>query len=167
MYAEVHESSDSGFLETEKDKRLLDHLEKALSENGKEFHSARKALYESYALVRLHFKPNDLSFHRVEEKFDTIQGLIRQLDIEGDEVKYVELREKVYSCSNEIAGFARDILKTEWETVKKGEPAYKRTKKWSVGILVVMMLILLSIGVHAALAAYKNTPPQILLNDSP
>ncbi|MTZ14918.1 hypothetical protein GNE00_14295 [Pseudomonas sp. JL972] len=142
-------------IESEKDKRLLDHLEKTLSENRKELHIIRRNLYESYALVRLHFKPNDLSFNRVEQKFDSIQGLIRQLEVEKDEGKSSELREKIHSESSELAGFARDILKTEWETVKKGEPAYKRTKKWSVGISIAMLFVLFSIGIHAAIAAFK------------
>lgn len=144
-----------GDVESSDDRRLSDHLQSMLIENSKEMLVVRKAIYESYALVRLHFKPNDLSFHRVEQKFELIQGLFRQLGAEQDDAKRAAIRENIYSGSNELSGFARDILKVEWETVKKGEPAYKKTKKWSVAISIAMLFVLISIGGHAALSAYE------------
>ncbi|MDR8016014.1 hypothetical protein [Ectopseudomonas guguanensis] len=149
-------SSNPGYIESADDKRLSDHLEKSLMENIKDTHLVRKAIFESYALVRLHFKPNDLSFHRVEQKFEAIQGLFSQLASEVDEAKRAAIRENIHGGSNDLTTFARDILKTEWETVKKGEPAYKSTKRWSVGISVAMLFILLSIGGHAVLLMGSN-----------
>lgn len=148
--------SEPEYKESPDDKRLSDHHEKLLMENTKDTHLVRKAIFESYALVRLHFKPNDLSFHRIEQKFEAIQGLFSQLASEEDEAKRAAIRENIHGGANDLTAFARDILKTEWETVKKGEPAYKRTKKWSVGISIAMLLILLSIGGHSVLLMDSN-----------
>ena len=131
-------------------KRTLDIGEDALREFRKDITETRKAIYEAYAFTVLHFKPNDLSFHRVEHKFDIIKAAFDELaNVDLDEIKQTELKGKIYSATNEISNYARDILESEWETVKQGEPAYKLTKKWSIWCSVVMLFILLAIGVHA------------------
>jgi hypothetical protein len=136
--------------------RIMDHLEKNLSELVKNMHLTRQATFESYAFSRLHFKPNDLSFNRIEQKFDILDSLLNDLSTESKEVTRAEIRQKIYGGTKEITDYARDILKTEWETVKRGEPAYQRTKKWSIGTSILMLLILLSIGIHVGTSPSKN-----------
>lgn len=111
------------------------YLDKRILEEDEHIREIRRAMYESYSLTRLHFKPNDLSFSRVEQKFDVIVELFSKLQsltgksVEGERNA---LRERIRAESNELTAFSRDILKTEWEAVKRGERAYQRTKFWSV-----------------------------------
>ncbi|WP_223526713.1 hypothetical protein [Pseudomonas sp. BF-B-26] len=141
--------------ENAQSKRVRDHQDKVLADHRMALHDTKKAIYESYALVRLHFKPNDLSFNRIEQKFDVLEGLLTDLSRENEDVERATIREKIHTGANEIAGYARDILKTEWETVKRGEPAYQLTKKWSIGSSIAMFVILLSIGIHAGITIWK------------
>ncbi|MDC3735452.1 hypothetical protein KDL27_06620 [Pseudomonas syringae pv. syringae] len=121
-------------------------------------------IYHAYAKVRLHFKPDDLSFSRIENKFEFCMSKVSDLKAETDVEKLSVTKEQIHNAANEITAFSRGILKAEWETVKLGEPAYKQTKKWSIWICVVMFFILLTIGTHAAIsyskaANYTNIDP--------
>jgi len=121
--------------------------------------SLRRDLYESYALTRLHFKPNDLSFARIEQKFDVVVGLLNDIRAaKGETAKedMAAIKEKIHAVAAEITGYARDILKTEWENVKRGEPAYQRTKVWSIVGGAVAFVILLVIGGASALTYFQN-----------
>lgn len=132
--------------------RFLAFNEARLKDLQEKSSETRRHIYESYASVRLHFKPNDLSFNRVEQKFDSAITLINSIQDQNEAHERAAIKERVNAISDEITGFARDILKTEWETVKKGEPAYRKTKKWSVTTSIVMLFILISIGVHAGIS---------------
>lgn len=149
-------SNDNDDAEDPQSKRVRDHLEKVLADHRKALHETKRAIYESYALARLHFKPNDLSFNRIEQKFDILEGLLTDLTKVDEDSERATIREKIHAGANEIAGYARDILKTEWETVKRGEPAYQLTKKWSIGSSIAMFVILLSIGIHTGISIWKE-----------
>ena len=74
----------------------------------------RQAIYASYAFTRLHFKPNDISFNRVEQKFDIIINLLRELGNLSSRDKKEDLKvlkERVHKEVEDLTGFARDILK--------------------------------------------------------
>lgn len=137
-------------------KRGLDFNENRLSEHDNAVRDTRRALHEAYALARLHFKPNDLSFNRIEQKFDVAMALLNELAKADADADRAALKEKVHATAAEITFYARDILKTEWETVKRGEPAYQLTKKWSIGGSLLMLFVLVSIGIHAGLALWKE-----------
>lgn len=109
-------------------------------------------IYQGYAHVRLHFKPDEPTFVRFENKFDTCMALLADLNGLEDKEKRLQLKEKIHSAANEMTAISRGILKSEWETVKLGEPAYKSTKKWSIWICVVMLFVLLTIGVHSVIS---------------
>jgi hypothetical protein len=74
-----------------------------------------------------------------------------------DETKLAAIREKIHATADEITAFSRNILKTEWKTVKKGETAYQLTKKWSIAGSVLMLFILISISAHAAFSIWKES----------
>lgn len=132
------------------------HASETLKSGVPNIRETRQRIYQSYARARLHFKPDDLSFSRVEQQFAVVIGLLKELeDSEEKEVRGV-LREKVHSATNEMTGFCRNILKGEWEHVKKGERAYQLTKKWSIAGSIVMFFILLSIAVHTGIAILRN-----------
>jgi len=95
-------------------------------------------IYQGYAHVRLHFKPDEPTFVRFENKFDTCIALLNQLISSEEASERLQLKEKIHSAASEMTAISRGILKAEWETVKLGEPAYKSTKKWSVWSCVVM-----------------------------
>ncbi len=137
-------------------KRGLDFNENMLNEHNNAVRDTQRALHEAYALARLHFKPNDLSFNRIEQKFDAAMALLNELAKTDSDADRAALKEKVHATASEITSYARDILKTEWETVKRGEPAYQMTKKWSIGGSLLMLFVLVSIGIHAGMALWKE-----------
>lgn len=132
-----------------------EHFKHSLKENQALVRETRQQIYQSYARARLHFKPDDISFSRVEQHFNLIIGLLQDLQNSEKPEEMASLREKVHAAANEMTGFCRHILKTEWETVKKGERAYQLTKKWSIAGSIAMLFILLSIGIHAGLSMWR------------
>lgn len=123
-------------------------------------------IYQSYAKVRLHFKPDDTSFSRIEHKFDYCMDLVGDINKCKKNGRRLKIKEKIHSAANEITGYSRSILKQEWETVKLGEPAYKRTKKWSIWMCVVMLFVLLTIGVHAVISSSQQNPKSVAVAPS-
>lgn len=109
-------------------------------------------LYKSFALARLHFKPFDESFVPIEDKVKYILETLNEYSKKS--VKYSRLMtpqmsKTIAECSNDIALYSRNILKTEWEIVKRGEHAYKVTKRISMyfcaGAILMLVLILFKI----------------------
>lgn len=140
------------------------YLDKRLLEEDKHIRDVRQSMHESYALTRLHFKPNDLSFARVEQKFDVIVELFDKLYSLGNKEQEGErkaLRERIRSESNELTAFSRDILKTEWEAVKRGESAYQRTKYWSIVGGAVALFGLAIFGLATAWYFLRTEPPSV------
>lgn len=127
--------------------KLQDYLDKKILDEDSHIRDIRRNMYQSYAFTRLHFKPNDLSFSRVENKFDLITDMVEKIaEMRGKEFESERLilRERIHSSASEITAYSRDILKIEWETVKKGERAYQKTKTWSLiggGIALFILLI--------------------------
>jgi hypothetical protein len=139
----------------EMQRRVADHAQHNLKDRQSSASEMRREIYKVYALTRLHFKPDDLSFSRVEQHFNLIMSYLSELDNADDEEAAV-LQQKVHSAADEITAFSRNILKTEWETVKKGEAAYQLTKKWSIIGSILMLFILISIGTHAIISMWKE-----------
>lgn len=128
---------------------LLD-LNKSIKEN-------RGELEKLFALTSLHFKPNDETFSRFENKYNQIDELFRKIvDAKSPEKEADrrELREKIKSAVAELTSISRFILKTEWEHVKAGEPSYKKTKAWSTYIGIGAFAILIICGIY--LVAYAQ-----------
>lgn len=119
-------------------------------------------IYHAYATVRLHFKPYDKDFAIVENKVEQCISKLKDMRGEKDLDKVLVFREQVHAAADEISGAARHLLKNEWETVKLGEPAYRKTQKWSVRVCVVMLFILLVIGVHSIVSYIKTDQPTVL-----
>jgi hypothetical protein len=141
--------------EKEIKKSLADFHREAFKDGLERANSLTQEIHHAYAKVRLHFKPNDLSFSRVEHKFDYCMSRLAEIKEEKEVEKLFALKEQVHSAANEITMLSRSILKAEWETVKLGEPAYKNTKRWSIWICVVMFFLLITIGVHAGISYVK------------
>ncbi len=138
-------------------KKAIVELQQKLLEKGYEkSNSLTSEIYQAYASVRLHFKPDDIGFNRIEQKFEWCMAKFDELKIETSPEKTGALKEQIHSAANDMTGFARNILKVEWETVKLGEPAYKRTKKWSIYACVLMLFTLLTIGIHAVVVDSKS-----------
>lgn len=121
-------------------------------------------IYHAYATVRLHFKPYDKDFAIVENKVEQCISKLKDMRGEKDLDKVLVLREQVHAAADEISGAARHLLKNEWETVKLGEPAYRKTQKWSVRVCVVMLFILLVIGVHSVVSYIKADRSSVSTN---
>ncbi|MDO7928050.1 hypothetical protein Q6A51_14740 [Pseudomonas sp. KFB-139] len=122
---------------------------------GKSVERSRQSMrevYQAHATVRLHFKPEDSDLVRIENKFDYCMGKFSELGREEESEKWDVLKEQVYNATNEITASSRALLKTEWEKVKQGEPAYKSTKKWSVWAFAIMSALLVVIGVHSLIS---------------
>ncbi|RZJ14506.1 MAG: hypothetical protein EON50_05605 [Acidovorax sp.] len=141
---------------TEKEKDAKDYNIKVHTELTGPLARLTEELHTAYALTRLHFKPNDLSFARVEHKFDHINDLLERLaKIDAPEGKAArqQLVGAIRVSAAELTGFARDILKTEWEAVKRGEQAYQTTKRWSLvagGVTLVVLLLFGGVALWSA-----------------
>jgi hypothetical protein len=140
-------------------KRALDFMEGSLKSSADARRQLRKEIYEAYALVRLHFKPNDVSFSRIEHKFDTVMPLIDELEDETEPEKIATIKGKIHAEVNDITGYCRDILKTEWEAVKRGEPTYEQTKRYSIYGGIGTLFVLGAIGLYAAIVAIRGDQP--------
>ncbi|AVF55408.1 hypothetical protein AL527_09660 [Pseudomonas fulva] len=141
--------------EKELRKDIADFQRKLFKDSADASNLLTQEIHHAYAKVRLHFKPDDQSFSRIENKFEFCMGKLEELKKEVQTEKLGAIKEQVHSAANEITAFSRNILKVEWETVKLGEPAYKRTKKWSIWICVIMFFLLVTIGVHAGISYVK------------
>ncbi|MFS2091738.1 hypothetical protein ACCC96_01875 [Pseudomonas sp. Pseusp11] len=106
----------------------------------------------AHANVRLHFKPEDPEFVRIEHKIDFYFSKLDEIRRENDSSKWSVLREQVHSATNEITTSSRTLLKSEWEKIKLGEPAYRNTRKWSVWACAGMLVVLVIIGIHAVIS---------------
>lgn len=148
------QKDDEGATDFEKEmkKEWLDYQRKALKVSADTSNELTKEIHHAYAKVRLHFKPDDVVFSRVEQKIEFCMSKFSELLNEKDSEKWGVIKEQIHSAANEITSFSRSILKSEWETVKLGEPAYKTTKKWSIRICVFMLFLLVTIGVHAGIS---------------
>ena len=131
----------------------------------------RHELYQAWAMARLHFKPNDSGLDKIEQKYNSVASLMGVL-IESPNESVPVIREKINNELNELVSTSRYILKAEWETVKKGEPAYQKTKRYSIWCGVVMLFLLITIGTHAFISAIKSATPDLIqsekiINSSP
>lgn len=151
------QKEDEGVSEFERGlkKEWLDFQRKSFKDAVDQANVLTQDIHFAYAKVRLHFKPDDVVFGRIEQKFEFCMDKLTELLNEKDSDKWSGIKEQIHGAANEITIFSRGILKTEWETVKLGEPAYKNTKKWSIRVCVVMFFLLVTIGIHAGLS-YMN-----------
>jgi hypothetical protein len=149
---------------TDKEKDAKDYHIKVLTELRGSMARINEELHTAYALTRLHFKPNDLSFARVEHKFDSISDLLDRLsktEAPDGHAARQQFIGAIRISISELTGFARDILKTEWEAVKRGEKAFQTTKRWSLiagGMALVTLVLFGGFALWSAVAS-KADPP--------
>ncbi|RMA60816.1 hypothetical protein C8C96_1839 [Acidovorax sp. 100] len=154
-------------LGTDKEKDAKDYNIKVHTELTGSIARLTEELHTAYALTRLHFKPNDLSFARVEHKLDHISELLERLsktDAPDGRAARQQLVGAIRVAISELTGFARDILKTEWEAVKRGEKAYQTTKRWSLiagGITLVILLLFGGVALWSAGASRAEQAPPV------
>lgn len=143
----MHSATDS--VEKESLKGLVDFQYEFLRKSFEVSQGLLNDVHLAHAKVRLHFKPEDTEFVRIENKIELYFSKadeIRRTDSSEDRNV---LKEQVHAAMNEVAASSRALLKNEWEKIKLGEPAYEETKKWSVRACGGMLLVLVTIGVHA------------------
>lgn len=142
---------------------VTEYLQEELVAINKSIRENRQCIQQNYALTALHFKPHDEIFIKIESKFElTNQFLDEMANLKGDDHNSERkvIREKIRAIVNEITETSRHILKTEWEHVKKGEPAYKTTKNWSLYIGIATFSVLLLSGIYMLAVAYVSPPQQ-------
>jgi len=102
--------------------------------------------YQTFALCKLHFKPDEKDFLPIEAQFKSIRDGYAEIL----KSKKTDEREKIKSHNYEniqaIIDSGRKILKNEWERVKEGEAVYKHTKAYSFGGGIVMLFVLIITG---------------------
>lgn len=131
----------------ESDATFRDHLNEAVIDRDSRVRELRKNLYHAYSLTRLHFKPGDPVFAPIEASFTLSMQLLRELALMSGTDKSkerIERRNEIHKAADSITLAGQEVLKTEWEIVKRGEDAYVLTKKWSVfggGIAFVTLII--------------------------
>lgn len=140
---------------------ITDFLKDRLQSINDLINENQQTIQQNYALTALHFKPNDEIFIKIENKVDQAEQLLQEMvEITGSDQdgKRNVIKEKILTITNEVSQTSRFILKTEWETVKKGEPAYKTTKNWSlyIGISTFAVLVISGIYILALSQASRN-----------
>jgi uncharacterized protein YdcH (DUF465 family) len=146
----IHETTS-----TPEDAKSKDSVTKLLSDSYSDINNRimenRQNIQRYYALTTLHFKPNDEVFSRIEQKYDQIEKALQDLAGANDKHQDAdrrELKEKILTATNELTHTSRHILKTEWEHVKAGEPAYKIIKAWSQYVGIGTFAILVFCGIY-------------------
>lgn len=129
-----------------------------LAEMNTSIRKNREDIEKFFALTSLHFKPNDETYSRIEQKYHQIDELFHKLvaldTSEKKDAERSELKMKAKAAVADLTAISRYILKTEWEYVKAGEPSYKKTKAWSTYIGIGAFTILILCGVY--LVAYAQ-----------
>lgn len=125
-------------------KNMLQAANTAILETWKELHNA-------YNHSRLHFRLNDPLFLSVERITESIISNLRRLKevAHEDEKNASRIRNELSSQTSELVTVARGLLKSEWEKIKEGEPAYIQSKRFSKLTGIVFFFILISVGIHA------------------
>ena len=146
----------------ESDVTLRDHLNEVAIDKDSQVRELRKSLYHAYSLTRLHFKPGDPVFAPIEASFTLAIQLMRELSLMGGTDKSrerIERRNEIHKAADSITQAGQEVLKTEWEIVKRGEDVYVLTKKWSVFGGGIAFAILIIFALLAASSISKTPPP--------
>jgi len=121
----------------------------------------RAAIHNSYALAKLHFKPDDPDFPHFQSKIDQALALLEAWK-RSEERNAEALRSSVSVLVTEAEAIGRTLLKKEWETIKGGEPSYKKTKVWAkVGGIVGAVLLLVLFAVSGVMALLEHKEQEV------
>jgi hypothetical protein len=135
------------------------HVQESISDADIRLRDLRQQLYHSYALTQLHFKPADPNFAPIEQSFalaiELIRGLV-SLDANGSSEEKISQRNKIHDVAASITTSGREIIKSEWEIVKLGEPAYVSTKRLSIFGGGALFAILFLLGGAAFISSQKQ-----------
>ncbi|MCZ8253310.1 MAG: hypothetical protein O9318_12635 [Hylemonella sp.] len=130
--------------------KRLEMIRTAWVKVGENIRITRDDLYRSSALCKLHFKPNEPLFEPIAKLIDAVIAGCRKINKSGNTEEREQIREENERLTQELVEKSREILKLEWERVKKGEPIYVRTKRVSLYAGVAALTMLLSIGGYTA-----------------
>ena len=147
----------------ETDLTVRDHLKEVIAAKDATVRALRKDLYHAYSLTKLHFKSDDPVFLPIESNFNLAMQMLRELAaMDGNQKsdERVELRNKIHAIADNITTAGQQVLKTEWEIVKRGEKVYVLTKRWSIGVGALALLFLIVFGVATALSMSKTASPK-------
>lgn len=97
--------------EKEVKKSLADFHREAFKDGLERANLLTQEVYHAYSKVCLHFKPDDLSFSRIEHKFDYCRAKLAELKEEGDIQKLSAIKEQIHSAANEITNMSRAFSK--------------------------------------------------------
>ena len=82
--------------------------------------------------VKLRLNKNEPEHKELQRLLETAIKIQNRINIDKG-LDYTEALDAIERASN----YSQDILKSEWERVKNGEPSYRRSKNFAVTILVV------------------------------
>lgn len=136
--------------------KRLEMIRTAFVTVGEEIRATRHDLYQSYARCKLHFKPGEPLFEPIEEIFNQCIDNNKKITGSSNKEERVGFKEENYKLVQQMVEKSREILKEEWERVKRGEPIYAETKKYSFYGGLAMLMMLLLIGGSAFFLSVKN-----------
>lgn len=151
-----HKDTEGPWPET--DLTVRDHLKEVIAAKDATVRALRKDLYHAYSLTKLHFKSGDPVFLPIESNFNLAVQMLRELAaMDGNQKssERIELKAKIHAIADNITTAGQQVLKTEWETVKRGEKIYVLTKRWSIGVGALALLVLIVFGIAAAFSISK------------
>ena len=86
--------------------------------------------------VKLRLNKNEPEHKELQRLLETAIKIQNRINIDKG-LDYTEALDAIERASN----YSQDILKSEWERVKNGEPSYRRSKNFAVTILVVGFVV--------------------------
>lgn len=135
----------------------LKHHEAVLDTVKSDVIETRNKVYTSFNITRLHFKPEDLEFQAIENKFELIHSASQNIDnIDYDKEQIIKIKLQVKNYCSDIANSSRYILKREWEKIKVGEVSFQKSKKWAKTGGMLLLIVLFVFATHALIAFYRG-----------
>ena len=96
---------------------------------------------EAFYRVKLRLNKNESEHKELLRLLETAIQTQNQLN-KNKNVDYKEAFEAI----NKASDYSQDILKSEWERVKKGEPPYRHSRSIAMSVLIIGFLIFLFIA---------------------
>jgi len=94
--------------------------------------SSADALYR----IKLRLNKNEPEHKELQRLLETAIKIQNQINIDKG-IDYTEALNAIEKASD----YSQDILKSEWERVKNGEPTYRYFKYFAVGVLILGLLV--------------------------
>lgn len=117
---------------------------------GKMRFEGAEALYR----IKLRLNPNEDEHAELNRLLDLATSTQNQINIE----KGRDYSDALTAIEN-ASSYSQDILKSEWERVKRGEKSFRVTKNWIMPTIIVISLVFVSVLLFNPAETNKSIQP--------